>query len=229
MVFSASSSGGCCRQPPDTLQGRGVSLTPTEHSHLEKRDRLDTTMRGLLRCRAICSASETSVSTCSLQADVLQRLEFILDTTSSSPVTSILTAAFQRRRLRLNRTIGEPILDIQAASTENSSLQCAARVLSFCDSSLGRLAEKKGLKYGFHMLAAIGSLATSDAVSTAQQPSLWCPMMPPPTTAHSPNQSFGTFLASFTLTSCHFPSTSLFAGIVISCLTSAPFFTAGKV
>lgn len=53
------------------------------------------------------------------------------------------------------------------ASTETSSLQCAARVLSFGDSSLGGLAVKKGLKHGFHMLTTIGSLATRDAVSTS--------------------------------------------------------------
>lgn len=90
------------------------------------------------------------------------------------------------RLLRLSILIWKNVVD----GIPRCSLQCAARVLSFCDSSLGHLAEKKGLKHGFHMLAAISSLATSDAVSTAHQPSLWCPTVPPPTTAHSPNPIF---------------------------------------
>ena len=109
--------------------------------------------------------------------------------------------------------------DTLDASAKSSSLQCATRVLSFCDSSLGRLAKKEWTETWLSHASSSQQPRPALHSASAHRPSVWCPMLPPPTTAHSPNPIFRDIPASFTLTSCHFPSGFLFARNVISGLS----------
>ena len=228
MFLSTSSSGCCCRQPSNTLQGRSVSIAAAEHSHLEKRGRFDTTIQSLLRCRAICSASGTSVPTCSLQADVLQRLMFGPDVTTGSPFTGILTAAFKQGASAQAEALESKwgIFRTPARRTAAYNVRLVSCLFVIPHSVVWQ--KRKDWSTAFTCHQQLVSLATRDAVCTAHQPSLWCQMVCRQRRLTRRIQSFGTCLASVTLTSCHFPSASLIERIVISGLSSTPFFTAGK-
>lgn len=187
MIFSPSSSDGCCRQPSGALKDVAPqSLRPSIPKAwlIGYRD----TVTFQMSCNLLSSG--TSVPTCSLLADVLQRLEFTLDVTSGpfhwhSDCSFQTTTTPRLNRWRANAGFFRTPARRTAAYNARLVLSNLLSLIIVCLTvrTETRLSHASSNWQWRDQRCRVQS-------ASAHQPSQWCPMVPPPTTAHSPTQIF---------------------------------------